>query len=47
MTKRKTYTKEFKLEAVKLFESSDRTGAEVSRELGIIGVREQLAKRGR
>jgi len=33
--KRKTYAKEFKLEAVRLLESSDRPGVEVARELGI------------
>lgn len=33
--KRKVFTKEFKLEAVRLPESSDRPIAEVARELGI------------
>ena len=42
MTKRKYYTKEFKLEAVKLLESSDRPGVEVARELGV--KRNQLYK---
>lgn len=40
--KRKTYTKEFKLEAVRLLESSDRPAVEVARELGI--KRNQLYK---
>ena len=35
MTKRNTYTKEFKLEAVRLLESSDKPGADIARELGI------------
>lgn len=33
--KRKVFTKEFKLEAVRLLESSGRAAAEVARELGI------------
>lgn len=33
--KRKVFTKEFKLEAVRLLESSERPAAEVARELGI------------
>ena len=33
--KRKVFTKEFKLEAVRLLESSGRPAAEVARELGI------------
>jgi len=33
--KRKVYTKEFKLEAVRVLESSERPAAEVARELGI------------
>jgi transposase InsO family protein len=37
MTTKKTYTKEFKCEAVRLQETSDKTGAEVSRQLGIKG----------
>lgn len=35
MTKRKTYTKEFKLEAVRMFESGEKTRAQLARELGI------------
>jgi transposase len=35
MTTRKRFTKEFKLEAVRLLESSSRPGAEIARELGI------------
>ena len=35
MTKRKSFTKEFKLEAIRLLEKSDKTGAEIARELGI------------
>ena len=35
MTKRKSYTKEFKLEAIRLLESSDKTGTEIARELGL------------
>jgi transposase len=35
MTKRNTYTKEFKLEAIRLLESSDKPGADIARELGI------------
>jgi len=31
----KTYTKEFKLEAIRLMESSDKTAADVARELGL------------
>jgi transposase-like protein len=42
MRKRTTYSKEFKLEAVKLLESSNRPAAEVARELGI--KRNQLYK---
>ncbi len=42
MTKRKTYTKAFKLEAVKLLETSDQTGVEIARKLGI--KRNQLYK---
>jgi len=41
--KRKVFTKEFKLEAVRLLESSGRAAAEVARELGIR--RNQLYKR--
>ena len=35
MSKRQTYTKEFKIEAVRLLEESEKTGMEISRELGI------------
>jgi transposase len=35
MTKRKTFTKEFKLEAVRLFEAGDKDGVSHARELGI------------
>ncbi|MBQ0806396.1 MAG: transposase, partial [Porticoccus sp.] len=35
MTKRNTYTKEFKLEAVRLLESSDKPGTDIAREIGI------------
>ena len=35
MTKRHTYTKEFKIEAVRLLEESEKNGMEISRELGI------------
>ena len=42
MTTKKTYTKEFKHEAVRLLETSDKTGVEVARELGI--KRNQLYK---
>lgn len=42
MTTKKTYSKEFKHEAVRLLEINDKTGAEVSRELGI--KRNQLYK---
>ena len=34
-TKRKNYTKEFKLEAVKLLEQGDKPPADIARELGI------------
>ena len=43
MTKRKTFTKEFKLEAVRLFEAGDKDGVTLARELGIR--RNQLYKR--
>ncbi len=33
--KRKQFSKQFKLDAVRLLESSDKTGAEIARELGI------------
>lgn len=35
MQKRKTYTREFKLEAVRLLERGDRPAADIARELGI------------
>lgn len=35
MSKRQTYPKEFKLEAVHLLKTSDKTGAELARELGV------------
>ena len=35
MTKRKTFTKEFKLEAIRLLEDSGKPAAEIARELGI------------
>lgn len=35
MSTRKRYTKEFKLEAVRLLEQGERTAAELSRELGV------------
>ncbi len=35
MTKRKTYTKAFKIEAVQLLESSDRPAEQLARELGV------------
>lgn len=46
-----TYAKEFKLEAVRMMESSDRTAAEIARELGIrrnqlYKWKEQLEKAG-
>jgi len=42
MGKYKTYSKEFKLEAVRLLEKSGKPGAEIARELGI--KRNQLYK---
>ena len=42
MTKRKTYTKEFKHEAVRLLESGDQDGVSLARELGVS--RNQLYK---
>jgi transposase len=33
--KRRTYTREFKLEALRVWQTSDRSGAEIERELGI------------
>jgi transposase len=41
-TKRKRYTKEFKLEAVRLLEAGDKPAAELARELGV--QRNQLYK---
>ena len=35
MRKKKTYSREFKVEAVKLLESTDRTGDDIAKELGI------------
>ena len=35
MTKRKTFTKEFKLEAVKLLEMDNRSASELALELGV------------
>ena len=33
--KRRTYSREFKLEAVRLWQTTDKSGAEIERELGI------------
>jgi len=51
MTKRQVYSKEFKLEAIRLLESGDLTGAEVALQLGIrrnllYKWQEQLKKEG-
>jgi transposase len=35
MTKRTTYTKEFKLEAIRLLEAGDKPGTQIAKELGI------------
>ena len=35
MTKRSTFSKEFKLEAVRMLETSGKPGTEIARELGI------------
>jgi transposase len=35
MQKRKTFTKEFKLEAVRLLEKGDKSSADLARELGV------------
>lgn len=35
MKKRQTFSKEFKLEAIRLLEETDKTGTEIARELGI------------
>jgi transposase len=51
MTKRKKFTSEFKREAVRLMESSEKPSSEVARELGVrrnqlYKWKEQLDKRG-
>lgn len=51
MEERKRYTKEFKEEAVRLLESSDKPAAELARELGVrrnqlYKWKEQLTKKG-
>ncbi len=51
MTKRKTFTKEFKLEAIELLETSGKPAAEIARELGIrrnmlYKWQEELSKKG-
>ena len=51
MKKRKTYTSQFKREAVRLMESSDKPASDVARQLGVrrnqlYKWKEQLAKRG-
>jgi transposase len=51
MTKQTTYTKEFKLEALRLLEESGRPGTEIAQELGIrrnllYKWKEQLMKTG-
>lgn len=51
MQKRKTFTPEFKREAVRLLEQGDRTSAELARELGVrrnqlYKWKEQLSSRG-
>jgi len=51
MTKRKKFTLEFKREAVRLMESSDKPSSEVARDLGVrrnqlYKWKEQLSKRG-
>ena len=35
MTKRQRFTKQFKLEALKLLKSGEQSGAEIARQLGI------------
>jgi transposase-like protein len=35
MTKRTTYTKEFKLEAIRLLEAGDKLGIKIARKLGV------------
>ncbi len=42
MTRKKTYSREFKLEAIKLLESTDKTGQAIALELGV--KRNQLYK---
>jgi len=49
--KKKRFSKEFKLEAVRLLESSDKTGDELAKELGVMRNqlykwREELIKKG-
>jgi len=51
MRKRKTYTSQFKREAVRLMESSDNPASDVARQLGVrrnqlYKWKEQLSKRG-
>ena len=51
MTKRTTYSKEFKLEALRQLELGDKPGTEIARELGIRRTllyrwQEQLSKQG-
>lgn len=51
MTKRKTFTREFKLEAIRLLDSGEKKPADLARELGIprnrlYKWREQLAAKG-
>ena len=51
MPKRSSYSREFKLEAVRLLERGDRSAAELARELGVrrnqlYKWKEQLAQRG-
>ncbi len=51
MNKRKTYTSQFKREAVRLMESSDKAASDVARQLGVrrnqlYKWKEQLSKRG-
>jgi len=51
MRKRKTYTSQFKREAVRLMESSEKPASDVARQLGVIRNqvykwKEQLSKRG-
>lgn len=51
MNKRQSYSKEFKLEAVRLLETADKTAAEIARDLGmrrnqLYKWREQLRDKG-